>query len=1167
MHLLNSAVADWVLILLGLRHDLAAAHRDHKVGALVPAGLGDLPCSQQLTTSRLAWSNLRLACVIGPIFRPELGSEDHIWLLTRTRFESAVQIDMVRSRVLCAFCCLVLGLAAISFADQPKGNNPDYSKEAFIINSTETHVRFRADGTAERVQTTSVKIQSQAGAEAWGVLGADYAADYEHVDVRFVRVHKADGNMIETPNGTAQDLPAAVTRTAPMYSDLKQKQIPVKALGVGDTLEYEFAYTQDKPLVPGQFWFTYDFTRKSVVLKEVLEVRCPAAKQPKVASTELKPTVKDEAEERVFRWETAHVEPTTAGDAEESSEDEDRRPSVQISTFASWQQVGEWYAKLALPQGHVTPKIQAKADELVRGLSGGEARIQAIYNFVSTKVRYVGLDFGIGRYQPHSAEEVLENEYGDCKDKHTLLAALLKAEGFDAWPVLIPTATKLVEDMPSPGQFDHVITIVAQGKDYVWLDSTPQIAPYRMLLAGLRDKQALVVRADTPILMKTPAAPPFAVLDHLDMRGALNSEGTFKGHGELTLRGDNEVVYREAFHMSARAKWQEVLQTISYRLGFGGEVSNVQVDDPDATEKPFHLSWDYERKKYGDWDNRQISPPTGGMPIIYINEEKKPASPIQVGSVGDTLYTTETELPSGSTIDVPANVDIATPFAVYHAKYSFTSRKLICERSLTIRKREVAVGDWQAYVKFEKEVRDDFNRMISVAGSGADKQLVSAADNSEAGELVQNALQDLQNQQTTAAEDKLDKARKINAHQTNLNATYGSVYMMQGKMEEGIDSFRKELKEHPENLRVARWFAQMLVKMHREDEAMDAYRAVLKTSPEDIDANSELGRMLVEKAKWKDAQPVLEKVMKLRPDSVQAAVWYGQSCLKNGKVTEGTAALTKGADGATDPATLSAVATALVEEEKSHDLARKAIERAVEMVEEETGKLTLSDITAPQIKKMNELAQIWDAMGWVAFKTGDLPVAERYEQAAWLLSQEPAAGDHLGQIYEKEGKLPAALEAYSLAQARNYPVVAGLDDRLNALRKRMGTAHSHQSRTQASDNDRLQNLRIVKIPRGKPLTGSADFLVLFVNGRPTEVKPLGGDVAIRSLGETLKDAKFNTSFPDDGPEHVVRQGILSCSVYDPKCMFLMMLPADASANSRLGIPIRAGETELIQLHP
>ena len=73
------------------------------------------------------------------------------------------------------------------------------------------------------------------------------------------------------------------------------------------------------------------------------------------------------------------------------------------------------------------PEIRAKAAELTKGKSYDLDKIQALYDYVATNFRYISLSFGVGRYQPHSAADVLHNQYGDCKDKHTLLASLLVA--------------------------------------------------------------------------------------------------------------------------------------------------------------------------------------------------------------------------------------------------------------------------------------------------------------------------------------------------------------------------------------------------------------------------------------------------------------------------------------------------------------------------------------------------------------------------------------------------------------------------------------------------------------------------------------------------------------------------------------------------------------------
>ena len=148
--------------------------------------------------------------------------------------------------------------------------------------------------------------------------------------------------------------------------------------------------------------------------------------------------------------------------------------SVQVTTFANWEEIGRWYGSLQKDPLEVTPAIQAKAVELTQDLKTDDEKIRALYEFVALKFHYIGLDFGIGRYQPHAADDVLGNGYGDCKDKHTLLASLLKAAGFEAWPALIHGTRKLDPDVPSPAQFNHVITVVSVGGQTIWLDTTPE---------------------------------------------------------------------------------------------------------------------------------------------------------------------------------------------------------------------------------------------------------------------------------------------------------------------------------------------------------------------------------------------------------------------------------------------------------------------------------------------------------------------------------------------------------------------------------------------------------------------------------------------------------------------------------------------------------------------
>ena len=78
-----------------------------------------------------------------------------------------------------------------------------------------------------------------------------------------------------TPASHIQDLPGEVARVAPTYSDLREKQIPVRALSPGDTLEYRARWTRTKSEFGGHLWYTHDFLESAPVIEEVLEVNLP----------------------------------------------------------------------------------------------------------------------------------------------------------------------------------------------------------------------------------------------------------------------------------------------------------------------------------------------------------------------------------------------------------------------------------------------------------------------------------------------------------------------------------------------------------------------------------------------------------------------------------------------------------------------------------------------------------------------------------------------------------------------------------------------------------------------------------------------------------------------------------------------------------------------------
>lgn len=211
----------------------------------------------------------------------------------------------------------------------------------------------------------------------------------------------------------------------------------------------------------------------------------------------------------------------------------------------------------------------------------------------------MSLSFGVGRYQPHAAAEVLANRCGDCKDKTTLLEAMLEAEGLHAYPVLVNAMAKIYPDVPNPLQFDHAIALVRIENQDIWLDSTVGVSPSGYLLPQLRDTEALVISdARLRELRRLPKDLPFSVEYRIAVKGKVDEQGNLDGHVELQTRGDLEVLIRvldSRLSKDQLAKSADSVLARSNKYLYGGpQYAGFTVANPSDTSVPvktqFHVS-------------------------------------------------------------------------------------------------------------------------------------------------------------------------------------------------------------------------------------------------------------------------------------------------------------------------------------------------------------------------------------------------------------------------------------------------------------------------------------------------------------------------------------------------------------------------------------------------
>ena len=182
---------------------------------------------------------------------------------------------------------------------------------------------------------------------------------------------------------------------------------------------------------------------------------------------------------------------------------------VQLSEFAGWNDVARWGAGLFAGVANApAPRIARQVSAWKAATPDQAQQLQLALDFVQKEVRYFGTEIGVNSHKPNQPDKVLEQRFGDCKDKAALLIALLKALDIEAKPVLVSIAYKDKADtmLPSPLAFNHAIAQIRFDGKTTWIDGTRdqqtgpiaerQVLDYGKVLLAQDDSRELLALPD-----------------------------------------------------------------------------------------------------------------------------------------------------------------------------------------------------------------------------------------------------------------------------------------------------------------------------------------------------------------------------------------------------------------------------------------------------------------------------------------------------------------------------------------------------------------------------------------------------------------------------------------------------------------------------------------------
>jgi cellulose synthase operon protein C len=400
-------------------------------------------------------------------------------------------------------------------------------------------------------------------------------------------------------------------------------------------------------------------------------------------------------------------------------------PTVQASSYASWEAFGTWWWDLIEEEIKVSPQMRDKVRELTADATTQADRLRAIYDFVVTDIRYNAWEFGVHGYLPYSAPVIYSRGFGDCKDKAILLRALLSEVGIEAWPVLIDAQDRRqVEDheLALVEHFNHCIAFVPEqeGLPEMFLDGTARHHPLGVLPQMDAGARVLVVK-EGGVEERTV---PFGEADANSWRLDVDAEFFADGGATVGLRrtsfGREGATDRARFDGSADER-EETAKQLLARL-FGPIAGGVQISTSDledlATPVSISMMVSAEQLARPTADGFEIPISLDRLGLLRtaatVGANERRTDLLLTAPSSRTIRVVHTLPQNLAPAEAPESVELRCEDATYTLTISVHATGWIVEESFALLSNRIPVERYAAFREFAARV-DEAQSAVLVA--------------------------------------------------------------------------------------------------------------------------------------------------------------------------------------------------------------------------------------------------------------------------------------------------------------------------------------------------------------------------------------------------------------------------------------------------------------------
>ncbi len=373
----------------------------------------------------------------------------------------------------------------------------------------------------------------------------------------------------------------------------------------------------------------------------------------------------------------------------------------------SWSSFGDWIMRLN-KNTDILPKEEVnQIKELVNGITDTTEIIRTLYHKLQDETKYVNVAIDIGGLKSYPASFVSKTKYGDCKALTTYMKSMLNGLGIKSYYTLVNAGSKVSSiDTSLPGQqFNHVILMVPQAKDTIWLENTSKSAPFNQPNDFTQNRYGLIVDGTDSRLVQLPRLTLDDVLVRKDLTIENSDSKNNNFQATLTLKGAD---YDHLNYLNKKGDEKSIVINLKRNLGF----KNIVISD--WTIKESHRD-NPSIQAIVSGTSKDIVREIGNMTVLAnllieipdFNRPNKRKSPVVFYYPLNEKHTiTFKGFEDISKVDLPQNINIKSPFGHYTVSHEIRDNSLVSQEHLLLFTQTIALENYSDFYDFIEKIND-----------------------------------------------------------------------------------------------------------------------------------------------------------------------------------------------------------------------------------------------------------------------------------------------------------------------------------------------------------------------------------------------------------------------------------------------------------------------------